>query len=490
MKFSTQLFITTLSKTTHSISIFALSIILSRFFSKDEYGTYLHVQLVVNFATWAFLLGIPHSVYYFLPRVADQRRFIFNTTLIICLVALTTAVLVFFNSHFLANLLANSELINLAIIIALLVLFKVPLSLFEPLMISAQKIKEFSLAELFFNISLFITIAGCVIFDASLYRILLSTVALYALHNTILLYYIVLISIERRQLRLDGDEYNLKQLLEYSLPIGLSMGVMELSRYTDKIIVSNQTNPEDYAVYTRGAMDIPVINIVANTLDNLMMPRFVEAFKNKKEDEVLTSWHSMIRLMAVFIYPCCFFLIASASLLIPALFSDKYLGSVLIFQIYTLGLLTRISTFNVIIRAIGKTRIILWISILSIVSNTLLTLCLMDLWGLMGAPIATVITTSLMRFSYLISITYYLKVKIANVFPWRSLLHSLVASIIALIPVYLLFQIEMNVWLNLFLMGTSYSVIYIALVRINKSINPQEKKLIKNILPAKLSWIL
>lgn len=490
MKLSTQLIITTLSKTTHSISIFVLSIILSRFFTKDEYGTYLHVQLIANFATWAFLLGIPHSVYFFLPKVADQKRFIFNTSLIIALIALCTAAAVSLNTEFLANLLANKELLNLAAVISLLVLFQIPLSLFEPLMISAQKIKQFSASELFFNSSLFITVTACVLLDASLVNILMSLVALYAVHNLILLFYIAQISLERKALIVGGEEYTLKQQLDYSLPIGMSMGVMELSRYTDKIIVSNQTSPEDYAVYTRGAMDIPVINILANTLDNLMMPKFVQAYKDKKESEILDSWHSMIRLMAVFIYPCCLFLIATASLLIPALFSDKYIGSIVIFQVYTLGLLTRISTFNVIIRAIGKTRVILWISILSIISNTILTLIFIDLWGLIGAPIATVITTSLMRFSYLISITHYLKVKMIEVFPWLSLLHSLIAATAALIPVYFFFQLNINVWLNLLFMGLSYSAIYILFVRMNKSLLLKEKELVRGMLPARLSWLI
>lgn len=490
MKLSTQLIITTLSKTTHSLSIFVLSIMLARFFTKDEYGTYLHVQMIANFATWAFLFGLPHSIYYFLPRVIDQRKFIYTTCSLIGILAIITALLIFFNTQFLSNLLANAELINIGFVIALIALFQIPLSLFEPLMITAQKIKEFSAAELFFNFSLFITVAGCIMSDATLYTILASTVALFAVHNTILLFFIFKIGLERRKLRAGGEFYSFKEQFNYSLPIGLSMSVMELSRYTDKIIVSNQTSPEDFAVYARGAMDIPVINILANTLDNLMMPRFVEAYKDKKESEILTSWHSMIRLMAVFIYPCCIFLIATASLLIPALFTDKYTGSILIFQIYTLGLLTRISTFNVIIRAIGKTKVILWVSILSIISNTILTFLLMDLWGLIGAPIATVITTSLMRFSYLISITHYLGVRLTKVFPWQSLLHSLAASIIALLPLFLLFKLDINIWINLILMGISYSVIYIATIKVSKSLNVKEKQIIKNLLPKKLDWIV
>jgi len=486
---STKLLITTISKTTHSISIFALSIILSRYFTKDEYGTYLHVQLIVNFATWAFLLGLPHSVYYFLPRVAEQKKFIFTTLIVIICISLCTSLLVFANTTALSSLLSNPDLLKLGYIIGLMVLFQIPLSLFEPLMITANKVKEFSQVEIFFNVNLFVLISMAVIYDATVSEILLATAALFSLRNAVLIYYACKIAFSYAEHQ-KGEHYKFKQQLDYSLPIGLSMGVMEVSRYTDRIIVSNQTNPEDYAVYTRGAMEIPVVSILANTLDNLMMPRFVESYKNKRADEILDSWHSMIRLMAVFIYPCCLFLIASASLLIPALFSDKYIGSIIIFQIYTLGLLTRISTFNVIMRAIGKTRVILWISLFSIALNLFLTIALMEMWGLIGAPIATVITTSLMRYAYLVGITYYLKVKMIAVIPWQALGHSLMAAIIASLPVLLLLEAAINVWINLLIMAVIYSVIYVLLVRRNRSLMSKEKELIRGILPQKLKWLI
>ncbi len=490
MKLSTQLIITTLSKSTHSISIFVLSIILSRYFTKDEYGTYLHVQLIVNFAVWAFLLGLPHSVYYFLPRVANQRKFVTTTVLLVGVISIITAFLILFNVDFLSELLSNPNLEKLGGILFCLVLFQVPLTLFEPLMISAKKVQSFSVVELFFNVSFFLTVCIAVLFDTAMIDILLYLSVLFSLHVSIVIFYEIQIAISFKREQPKGDEYSIYKQFDYSLPIGLSMGVAEVSRYTDKVIVSNRTTPEDFAVYTRGAMEIPIISMLANTLDNLLMPKFVEAYKNNDTQSILHSWHSVIRMMATFIYPCCFFLICTASLLIPALFSEKYIGSVIIFQIYTLGLLTRISTFNVIIRAIGKTKAILWISLLSIVFNIGLTLLFMDWWGIIGAPIATVVTISLMRYVYLLAITHYLEIKVSEVFPWTALLHSLLSSAIASVPVILLLPLGINVWLLLFLMGVIYGVLYLMFLNINSALKPEEKDTIRGMLPNKLRWVI
>lgn len=114
----------------------------------------------------------------------------------------------------------------------------------------------------------------------------------------------------------------------------------------------------------------------------------------------------------------------------------------------------------------------------------------MELWGLLGAPIATVVTTAMMRYAYLIGITYYLKVKMLQVIPWQALAHSLLASVIASLPVIFLLDADINIWVNLLVMAIIYSAIYISLIRKNQSLTIQEKGLIKDYLPTRLKWLI
>jgi len=490
LKFSAQLLITTLSKSTTHISIFILSIILSRYFTKDDYGTYLHVQMIANISIWAFLLGIPHGIYYFLPRAENQRNYVLTTLAMIGSIAVIVSGVVFYNSTSLSNLLSNPRINDLAYILLCLVLVQIPLTVFEPLMLTAKRVKEFAGIELFFNVSFFAAVAIPVFFDCLMVEILWWLVGVYSLHSAIVLYYTLLIAYSFKVQQKDGDKLALKDQIKYTLPIGLSMNVMEMSRYVDKIVVSNQSSPEDYALYARGAMEIPVIGIIANTLDNLLMPSFVQAYKDKKIDEIILIWHASIRLMAAFIYPCCLFLICSGPLLIPAIFSEKYIGSVIIFQIYTLGLLSRISTFDIIMRAIGRTKDIFWITLLAVITNLVLTLVFMNLWGLIGAPISTVLTMLIMRLCYLKAITTFFNIKINDVFPWDSIFKSLVISCISSIPVLLLYQFSFNVWLQLLVMGGAFSLCYLVLLNIITSLTNQDKDSIREFLPRRIKWIL
>jgi len=490
LKFSAQLLLTTLSKSTTHISIFVLSIILSRYFTKDDYGTYLHIQLITNLSVWAFLLGIPHGIYYFLPKSENQRAYVMTVMGLISSIAIIVSGIIAWTSDGLSNFLSNPRISDLTPVLFCMILFQIPLTVFEPLMISTKRVKEFAATQLLFNALFFCAVAIPVMFDCSMVEILWWLAAVYAFNSAVVFYFALTIAFSFRGKQTQGEAFSLAQQIRYTLPIGLSMNVMELSRYVDKVVVSNQSNAEDYAVYTRGAMEIPVIGIIANTLDNLMMPKFIEAYKNKNIDEILDIWHGAIRLMAAFIYPSCLFLIFTAPLLIPAIFSDKYASSVIIFQIYTLGLLSRISTFDIIMRAIGRTKAILWITLFSVIVNLILTYWFMSLWGLMGAPIATVITMLAMRIGYLKAITGYFDISLNAVFPWASLGKSLLASVVSAIPVFYMLSWNINVWILLLSMGVAFSAIYLVLIRVLDSLTERDKSSVRDVLPSRLKWVV
>jgi O-antigen/teichoic acid export membrane protein len=378
----------------------------------------------------------------------------------------------------------------MAFVIAFMVLLSITLTIFEPLMLTAGRVKEYSIVELMFNVMFFFSVAIPVFLDKEMTEIIWWLAGQYFIQSIVVLFFALSIAFKYRKENKEGEETSVRDQISYTLPIGVSSVVLEMSRYVDKMVVSNQSSAAEYALYVRGAMEIPVIGIIANTLDNLLMPQFVKAYKEHNLAGIITSWHRTIRLMAMFIYPSCLFLILSAGLLIPAIFSDKYVGSVIIFQIYTVSLLSRISTFDVIMRAIGQTKYILWISLASILFNVVFTYLFMQYWGLVGAPIATVITLVLMRLAYLISITRFFHIGLKKVFPWRSILSSLMLSIIASIPAILIMNIEFNDWLRLGVMALAFSATYLVLLKHTDILTLDDKALVKGILPKVLHWAI
>ena len=493
MKFGSQLFFTTAGKAVQQIGIFALSVVLARYFSKDEYGNYLHVQLVVNICTWAFLFGIPHSVYYFLPNTREKRSYVFQTYLVILVIALVCAVGLALCNGLISQLLSNPNLPRYLIFISLLAFFQIPATIFEPMLISANRVGTFVKVDFFFNLSFFFVVFVPVYLGKSLQTIFECLVVFYAVQFSFisLSLFRLAMSFSNSRKEEDGKTFTLLQQFQYALPIGASQGMFELAAYNDKIIISNYFNPAQYAEYTRGTMPIPFVNTVQNALDNLLMRQFIQLFNEQNIRGLLALWHNAIKMVALFLYPTMVFFVLVGNMLIPALFSESYKESGIIFQIYTCVLVFRVSTYNVIVRVIGKTGILIWITLFSVVSNVVATISFVKMFGMEGAPLSTVLTSGLLAGAYILAIRKYLNVSGAEVFPWGALIRILFHSLISAIPSwFMLHELHIETWTLMTLSGVVYLITYWVQVKWLPVIPMEDRNKIREVLPPRFGWIV
>lgn len=489
MQLRYQVILTTLSKTTKHISVFVLGIVMARMLPVETYGTFLQVQLVVNTLLYAAIFGIPHSVYYFLPRVRLKRRFIVSTANLMFILAATVSTVTYFSMPWISVKLNNPDLLAFSVIVALMLFFQIPIKLFEPAMISLKKVPLFVVVNATFNTSFLFVVLTPLLLGSSLYTILLTIVAFYVvqfLAIAVALIYSTLSVIDDD----DGEDHKLVNQLKFSMPIGFSGVIGEVARQVDKIIVSIFFGPYQYAIYTRGALQIPLFKVISHSLHNILMPSFTKAVKEENTPELLRTWHSAIRLVAMYVYPTFVFFVAIADLFIPALYSDKYAEASIIFQIYMFTLLRRITSPDAIIRAIGKTGILFKMSVLSIFLNVGLTYYLITTLGVIGAPIATVVTTYTIFAVYINVVSRMLNVPIRQLFPWVSLLKFLLMAIAAMLVASTLRLLDVPRLGMLVCIGLVFGIVYWALLRRSDALEQTELVALRGLLPKKLRWVI
>jgi len=489
MQLRFQVLFTTLSKSTKHISVFVLGIVMARMLPIETYGTFLQVQLVVNTLLYAAIFGIPHSIYYFLPRVRFKRRFILSTANLMFVLATTVSVTTYFAMPWISVKLNNPDLLAFGAIIASMLFFQIPIKIFEPAMISLGKVPLFVVVNATFNTSFLFVVLTPLILGLSLYVLLLTIVAFYVvqfLAIAVALTYSTYSAIDDD----DGEDHELVNQLKFSMPIGFSGVIGEVARQVDKIIISMFFGPYQYAIYTRGALQIPLLNVISHSLHNILMPSFTKAVKDENTPELLRTWHSAIRLMAMFVYPTFIFFVATADMFIPALYSDKYAEASIIFQIYMFTLLRRITSPNAIIRAIGKTGILLKMSVFSIFLNVGLTYYLISILGVIGAPIATVATTYAIFAIYLNVVSRMLNVPIRELIPWSSLLKFLTMSGAAILVASSFRLLDIPRLGMLVCIAFIFGIIYWALLRRSDALGETERTALRGILPRKLRWAI
>ena len=126
-------------------SILVLFVLLSHLLAAPEYGTFRQVWLVNKGLLDVLALGVPLSVYYFVPRLSDdhKRRFVAQSLLVLAGLGLVLAAGVFIGAPVLARTFNNPEIEPLLRLFALYPLFAMPVSGLESVLLSLGRSAQY-----------------------------------------------------------------------------------------------------------------------------------------------------------------------------------------------------------------------------------------------------------------------------------------------------------------------------------------------------------
>lgn len=475
-KLADQAILVIISKFFEPISILALAMILTRRMDLSDYGTYQQVMLICITVSIFIAFGLPDSIYYFLPRSENKKRFLLRTLLLLNLLGIVTTIVIIAVRNPLGQWMNNPRLAELALIFGFYFIGLASYQMLDSTFLSLGKGKSLALVNVIFSALFFLFVSIPVFLGMPLKGILTSMLVYYFAQAIFLLGYILKLSGEIGSLR-KGD--NLREQLRYSAPIGGSRLSGTLARAVDRFVISFFYTPKEYAIYDRGAMQLPFVNIFAYTLGGILLPRYVEFYKEGKSEEVLKLWHESIRQVALImfaIFSLCFFF---AREVITALFTDTYLASSSIFKIYLLLLPTQITAYGSILRATKNTKHILYVTLMELTLNLSLSLILVKFMGPRGPAVATIITRFTGVSYYLVVIKNILKVDIKGVFPWRVLLKQFTLAFACGWLIYSLTTYGASGLGKLLLVGSAYAVIYIGFLKLLKMLTPRDEEIIK-----------
>ena len=209
----------------------------------------------------------------------------------------------------------------------------------------------------------------------------------------------------------------LREIFYFSLPLAVSSVVGVLNMNIDKLMVKTFFSIEDFAVFSNGAYELPVLQIFSGSLFTVMIPRLKELKEANKIDEVVKKWKSLGEITATIVVPLTITLIIFADSFILFMFSDKYAESIGIFRIYQIKNLFRIYLYGSIFIAFAENRKLLINSMLSLMINTALNLIFIQFFGINGIAAATVISLFILVVLQCFQISRFLSIRISQTYP-------------------------------------------------------------------------
>jgi len=139
--------------------------ILSRIFTKTDYAAYKQVFLSYNFVYPLLILGLPSSLYYFLPRNKKKGRSILSGNLLLSLVMGTIFALAIWlgANHLLAKRFNNPALSPLLLLLIPYALVALPIASLGPCLISSDRVKTLVVFNVASRIGIFACVMGLVL---------------------------------------------------------------------------------------------------------------------------------------------------------------------------------------------------------------------------------------------------------------------------------------------------------------------------------------
>ena len=260
-------------KSIYVLSLFIMNIGLARSMGSVLFGSFQQVFMLT--AVFMILsLGIPETMYFYLPRLTPDERpgFLGRTLLLLSFSGALTALILWFAAPRLAEIQGNPGIVTSLRLFGIYGAFLVASSFADPIFITFRRLKYLflvnSLSGLFFILLTLWQYAS----GASIYSLFV-VIAVFGLTKFVLsLVLLYRMRAETGIISFAGSKYSVMLQLSYSFPIALSSAVEIVSRWMDKFVISLFFGPEALGIFFVGAIEIPFVSVFLSSVFNVISP--------------------------------------------------------------------------------------------------------------------------------------------------------------------------------------------------------------------------
>ncbi|MDD3236048.1 MAG: polysaccharide biosynthesis C-terminal domain-containing protein, partial [Candidatus Cloacimonetes bacterium] len=245
----------------------------------------------------------------------------------------------------------------------------------------------------------------------------------------------------------------------------------------DKFMISGFFGPEQFAIFSIGAMELPLIGILANSVNSILLPHL-----SSGDPKLMGELYSgAVRKNALIVFPLAALFYMFAEPIIVFLYGSIYAESAIYFKIYLLILPLRVATYGIIFQAYGKTKVIMLNALFMLTMNVVMNFIFIKAMGMKGAAYATVLVTWLSVALYLVMMKSILRLRLRDYFPMGKVIRTAIATLLAALICLPLLHITSIPFLNMMIGGMLFTALYIVLGRLMGAILSYDVNLVLDI---------
>jgi O-antigen/teichoic acid export membrane protein len=364
---------------------------------KTAIGQYETFIMLAGLVSFFWISGIINAMLALYPKKngEEKRELIFNSFVSLVLCACLSAVILFVFSQNILSFLKRedgSQILKLSIVYMLL---NSPSFLTEYIFFLHEQKKAMIIYGVVTACSMMLFVLLPVIFHYPIIYALFGLITLAVLK----LFFCLLLLTRYSSFRWN---WGLQlQAFRLSTPIFLSLFVSGSAEYTDGMIIKAKFDNWAFAIYRYGARELPVLFILANTLSSAMIP----AIAANLQEGLLELKQKSTRLMHLF-FPLTIFLMLGSYFIYKYVFTESFVYSAVIFNIYLLLIIPRVLFPQTILTGLQQSSFLLLSAIIELGINISCSIYLAGKMGLPGVAVGTFIAYSFDKL-FLMAVNYF-----------------------------------------------------------------------------------
>lgn len=410
-----------------SLTSFAFSIvsaaILSRYFAKEDYGTYKQVMYVYSTLLTVFTLGLPKSYSYFLPRVTKEEglSLVNKITNIFFILGAIFSLFLFFASPLIADILKNEELGTAIQIFSPVPLLMLPTMGLESIYATYRETYISAIYTVITRVLMLVCVATPVIcFNGDV------RMALVGFTISSLISFLIALYLKNRPFRHVEHkkcDVSYKSIFKFSLPLLYASIFGTIIASADQFFVSRYFGAAEFAEFSNGFMELPFVGMIVGACSTVLFPLFskIEHESSDAKQEIVPIWRRVFDKTSKLVYPLLVFCWFMAADIMVFLYGEQYAESSIYFKIKLITNIFTLIAYAPLFLAIGKTKAYANIHLIAAIFIVIVEyLSVIFIKSPYAIAVASVICRIGIITSMLVIIAKHFKMSFGEIFPLRN----------------------------------------------------------------------
>jgi len=343
----------TLARVLRTILTIAIPIVLVRVLDQETFGAYKQIGLIASAALAILSLGLPPSLYYFVPRLPEKSQiFVVQTAIVFAVVGVIGGVALVLGGDLLARAF-GPQLAHYSLWLGAMVALSIT-ALLDIAMVVDRRVRLAAASSAALDAIHGLLVVGAALVTRDLHWIMAAAILSLILRVIVLVRYIRWRG--RTMPTTVRTRGALAEQFQYALPYYGASLIALAGGQVHAFYVATAYDAAQFAIYAIGTLQLPMIGHLMHSIGETIVLDGSKSYADGNVQEMRRVWRRATYVLALILMPLFFVLEVFARDVIEVFFGVGYSASADVFRIFIITLPLSILLGSTLLRATGDLR--------------------------------------------------------------------------------------------------------------------------------------